>query len=153
MGLFGPPNIEKLKAKSNVKALIKALNYKKTSTDYKHYSVRQDAATALGELGDRRAVEPLILSLRDENIARKAACVLGKLGDARTFEPLMAGLDSFKHPGPFVQALGDLCASVKIFRLCSRAAGPLLSGSDSTRGRFVLACRGSAGQAREFDRR
>ena len=29
MGLFGPPNIEKLKEKKNVKGLIKALNYRK----------------------------------------------------------------------------------------------------------------------------
>jgi HEAT repeat protein len=131
MSLFGPPNIKKLKAKRKVKALIKALNYKKTSTEYKHYFVRQDAATALGELGDRRAVEPLILALRDENIAWKAARALGKIGDARAFEPLLAGLDSFKHPDPFVQALGDLCALVKDSRLCSRAAGPLLSALDS----------------------
>jgi HEAT repeat protein len=131
MGLFGPPNIEKLKAKRNVTALIKALDYKKISTDYKHYSVRQDAAKALGELGDRRAVEPLILALRDENINWRVARALGKIGDARAFDPLLAGLGSFRYQDPFVLALGDLCATVKEPRLCSLAAEPLLSVLDS----------------------
>ena len=30
MPLFGPPDVEKLKAKKNVKGLIKALRYKRT---------------------------------------------------------------------------------------------------------------------------
>ena len=31
MGLFGPPNVEKLKAKSDIDGLIKALAYEKDS--------------------------------------------------------------------------------------------------------------------------
>jgi hypothetical protein len=53
MPLFGPPNASKLKAKSDVPGLIKALDFKKDPL------VRRDAAVALGELGDPRAVEPL----------------------------------------------------------------------------------------------
>ena len=45
MPLFGPPNVEKLKAKGNVKGLIKALDYKKDA------SVRRAAAKALGKSG------------------------------------------------------------------------------------------------------
>lgn len=29
MGIFGPPNIEKMKTKKNIKGLIKALGYRK----------------------------------------------------------------------------------------------------------------------------
>jgi HEAT repeat protein len=54
MPLFGPPDIEKLKATGNIKGLIKALNYKKDAT------IRQTAAQALVEMGHARdAVESL----------------------------------------------------------------------------------------------
>jgi len=43
-----------MKAKRDVKGLIKALNYKKDD------SVRRKAAWALGLIGDKRAVKPLI---------------------------------------------------------------------------------------------
>ncbi len=42
MGLFGPPNVEKMKAKRDVKGLIQALGYQKGS------NVRRGAAVALG---------------------------------------------------------------------------------------------------------
>ena len=59
MGIFGPPNIEKLKTRKNIKGLIKALKDKDEN-------VRYYAAKALGWIGDSRAVEPLIEILRDE---------------------------------------------------------------------------------------
>ena len=54
--------------------------------------VRACAAVALGELGDRRGVEPLIAALKDESeqVRRRAAEALGELGDARAVEPLIA---------------------------------------------------------------
>ena len=55
MGLF-KPNIEKLKARKDVKELIRALG----NSDW---YVRASAACALGEIGDARAVEPLIKAL------------------------------------------------------------------------------------------
>lgn len=55
---FGPPNVEKLKAKGNVKGLIKALGYEKDAT------IRQAADEVLGEIGDTRAVEPLIAAIK-----------------------------------------------------------------------------------------
>jgi hypothetical protein len=54
-------------------------------------AVRADAASALGDLGDLRAVDPLIATLRtdgDPYLRSVAAEALGKLGDARAFEPL-----------------------------------------------------------------
>lgn len=60
MPLFGPPNIDKLKAKRNIKGLIKALGYKNSS------KTRAQAAKALGELGDDIAVTPLIQAYENE---------------------------------------------------------------------------------------
>jgi HEAT repeat protein len=47
------------------------------------------AASALGEIGDARAVEPLIKALRDNSSAAKA---LVNIGDARAVEPLIKAL-------------------------------------------------------------
>jgi len=67
MALFGPPDVEKLKTKKNVKGLIKALNF------YEDKEIRKKAACALGSIKDRRAIDPLISSaLYDkEKIVRK----------------------------------------------------------------------------------
>jgi HEAT repeat protein len=88
-GLFGPPNIEKLEAKRDVRGLIKALSYKK---DWK--KVPQKAAEALGRIRDPRAVEQLIAALKDEEIGVReaAAKALGEISDPRAVEPLIAAL-------------------------------------------------------------
>jgi hypothetical protein len=118
MALFGPPNVEKMKAKRDVEGLIKALGYQKDG------SVRMLAAGALGQMRDPRAVQPLIAALKDSdrhvpetaaealvkigtpaveplivalkdsdsNVRRLAAGALGQIGDARAVEPLIAAL-------------------------------------------------------------
>jgi len=55
---------------------------------------RERAARVLGEIGDTRAVEPLISAITGEKwIVRRAAIeALGKLGDVRAVEPLIAKL-------------------------------------------------------------
>jgi HEAT repeat protein len=90
MRIFGPPNIEKMKAKQDVKGLIKALHYKKNS------QIRFDAARLLGEISDLRAVDPLIDALEDEEVMvrNEAARVLGEIGDPRAVDPLINALDS-----------------------------------------------------------
>jgi len=87
MGIFGPPNVEKIKAKKDVNGLIKALGYQKDSL------VQEDAAEALGEIGDARAIESLIAVLKDkEQKVRKAATeALGKIGEPAV-ESLIAAL-------------------------------------------------------------
>jgi HEAT repeat protein len=84
MGLFGPPNIEKMKAKRDVNGLCYIV------TEDKDPILRCNAAKALGEIGDVRAVESLIFALEDRNVAlRKAAAeALGKIGDVRADTPL-----------------------------------------------------------------
>ncbi len=52
--------------------------------------VRREAITALGRLGDTRAVEPLMEALKDRHwdVRRNAAIVLGEMGDTRAIEAL-----------------------------------------------------------------
>lgn len=91
-GLFGPPNVEKLKAKRDIQGLIKALSYKKDSGEIENVSVRAAAAQALGEIGDVRAVEPLLAALQDKYslVLQTVAKALGQIGDIRAIDPLLA---------------------------------------------------------------
>ena len=64
--------------------------------------VRQLAARGLGEIGDARAVEPLIGALKGrEDLRAAAAEALGQIDDARAVEPLV---DSLKDAGSSVRA-------------------------------------------------
>jgi len=85
MALFGPPNIIKMEAKRDLKGLLKALEYKKD------YHVRMAAVDALGRIGDRSAVEPLILMLEDcnSNLREAAVKALVKIDDTNTEEILI----------------------------------------------------------------
>ena len=65
--------------------------------------VRQGAAAALGKIGDKRAVDRLIVNLivtlpDKKSVRREAATALGKIGDARAIKPLVGALkDSDKE--------------------------------------------------------
>ena len=86
--LFGPPNVDKFRAREDAPGLLKALEYQK------HWRVRRDAAEALGQIGDARAVGPLIAALRDDisSVRQAAAEALGQIGDTSAVEPLIAAL-------------------------------------------------------------
>lgn len=123
MPLFGPPTIEKLKAKGDVKALIKALKY----DDCKLVSA---VASLLGDYNDPRAVEPLIAILQEKkwddatnqvNCTRlvrekdtvspraTAAQSLGKLRDARAVPALKAvALELFQSDEVWMAAILSL---------------------------------------------
>jgi len=64
-------------------------------------SLRLRAAGALGELKDRRAVEPLLAMLAeaDAGVRRCAARALGEIGDARAVEPLAGRLQHDANAG------------------------------------------------------
>jgi HEAT repeat protein len=86
--------------------LIKTLKYNPSPED------RVTAAQALGEMGDLRAVEPLVVALGDQHLYVRAYAAesLAELGDARAVEPLICALGD---EVPFVrahaaQALGEL---------------------------------------------
>lgn len=89
---------------------IKAIaNYKDTSTvstllyclnnKNEHYRVRLACADALGRIGDRYAVKPLIELVEDEEeksiyLKESATFALGLLGDTSAIDPLVAILES-----------------------------------------------------------
>jgi HEAT repeat protein len=75
--LFGP-NVEKLKQKGDVEGLIKVLRHRK-----KDIRMRQAAAQALGELGDRTAVKPLIAVLRSSGLVDLRVAAVRALGMIR----------------------------------------------------------------------
>jgi len=104
MSLFGPPDVEQLKAKQDVRGLIKALDYQKDG------DIRKTAAQALGGLKDASAFEPLVAALKDgDGLVRRAAVhALGELKDARAVEPLIAALRDEFVRSEAAQALADL---------------------------------------------
>ncbi|GAH76877.1 unnamed protein product, partial [marine sediment metagenome] len=57
-------------------------------------NIRREAASALGKIGDKSAIEPLTKALDDEdkNIRREAASALGKIGDKSAIECLIKAL-------------------------------------------------------------
>jgi hypothetical protein len=130
MGLFGPPDVVKMKAKRDVKGLIKALGYQGDA------SVRNKAAEALGELRDARAVMPLIAILKDKDSdVRKAVVIaLGQIRDARAVEPLILALKNDEDKwvrGWAAHSLGEI-GDV-------RALDPLLIALEDENGRFWAA--------------
>ena len=75
---------------------------------------RRDAAEALGKIGDKRAVEPLIKALGDKKwyVRRAAAEALGKIGDRRAIDPLVNALGDInqfvcKAAAEALEALGE----------------------------------------------
>lgn len=89
MGLL-KPNVEKMRAENDVKGLIKALGYRKESVKDDHVLVRCQAAEALGEIDDERAVEPLIKALQDKawDVSYTVIEALGNIADPRAIEPI-----------------------------------------------------------------
>ena len=125
--LLGPPDIDTLESRRDIDGLIKALDYdskKETGSQ----PIRCHAATALGSLGDPRAVPPLIKRLNDDIIVSgEAAWALGKIGDARAVEPL---IQYISNPDPekcgfrgkhawALGSLGDAKATDSLIRLLS----------------------------------
>jgi HEAT repeat protein len=111
MPLFGPPDIEKLKARRDVKGLIKALNYQKDSSKDEPLRTRSEAARALGEIGDPAAIPALVAALQDctLDVPYAAQKALAKFGKAAV-EPLVAALkhEDYKVRISAAEALAQL---------------------------------------------
>lgn len=78
--------------------------------------VREQAALALGEIGDQRAVEPLIKTLNDEysRVAIASAKALGRIGDRRAAGPMIEILNihtSTRSSAGVEEALGQIGGS------------------------------------------
>jgi HEAT repeat protein len=144
MALFGPPNVEKLKARKDIKGLIKALSYEKDP------GVRRAAAEALADLKDDQAIEPLSALLEDENddVRQAAISALVEIGDARAVEPLSARL---KDKNDDLQQAA-ISALVEIGD--ARAVEPLIATLKDTNGEVRRAAAwalGEIGDARAVD--
>jgi len=105
MGIFGPPNIEKLKAAKNFNGLIGALKDK-------DYHIQDKAITALADIGNP-AIEPLIGASKhkDWKIRSGAAKALGKIGGDKAIENLIEALNSKEYFGlrtTVINALGSI---------------------------------------------
>jgi len=78
----------------------------------KDYRVRVKAAESLGELGDVKAIEPLVKALQDEDedVRKCAVIALEKIGDKRAVVPLVKALqdDFFKCREYAAEALGRI---------------------------------------------
>lgn len=86
--------ISKYKDNSTVGALLYCLNNKK-----ENYKIRLACADALGRIGDRFAVTPLINVVKDEEeksvyVKESAAFALGLIGDTSAIDPLVAIMEA-----------------------------------------------------------
>lgn len=70
-------------------------------------NVGEAASTALGRIGDPRAVDALILALDDPYVQNSAAGALNRLGDRRAVQPLIAAVRT-THNARMATALGNL---------------------------------------------
>ena len=175
MPLFGPPNVDKLYAKRDVKKLIKALGYKDAS-------VRTSAVRALGDLDDVQAIEALSAALLDDDkrVRGWSADALGKIGDVRAVEPLLVLLRGKDEDGwvrlraadalgkigdgqavrPLMNALNDVDYKVRegaasaLVKIGSPAVEPLcaaLKGDDHAGSFGALVALGNIGDVRAVE--
>ena len=78
--------------------------------DKNNWYIRSITAEVLGEIGDQRAVEPLIAALKDNTwkVRINAMEALGKIGDQRAVEPLIAALKDTDVRGIAAGVLGKI---------------------------------------------
>ncbi|MCP4640893.1 MAG: HEAT repeat domain-containing protein [bacterium] len=109
---------------------------------------RWRAAEVLGEMGDRRAVGPLVKSLSntgDQIVFMKTAGALSKLGDRRAVKPLAGALEDENRRvrGIAARALGDLGDAL--------AVGPLLKYLKHNEDEEALIALGKLGDERAVE--
>ena len=127
-------------AKGDIDGLITALQHRKPT-------VRMQAAEALGQIGDGRAVETLIAALKDEDryVRVYAASALGNIGDPRATDALVAALKS-KDGALRVNAAGALSQIQD-----PRAAEPLIRALDDGERAVVDNAARTLGKLREVN--
>lgn len=108
MALFGPPNIEKLKSKKDIKGLIKAMKYDK------NISIPLSARRALNDLADPASFTPLINLLNqnlDPDLRSNVIDCLGELKVAEVvpyFISILEEKDISTVHGHVIDALGNI---------------------------------------------
>lgn len=120
MGIFSrKPNIKRLKRKRDIEGLIEAL-------EHRDYPVRQEAAKALGLIGDSRAVPSLLKLLdrwnHDDIMQTNIIDALGEIGSLTAVDTLIDALLYSKYD--FVRA----AAAVALGKIGDwRAVRPLIN--------------------------
>lgn len=77
MGIFGPPNIQRMKKHGNVRGLIKVMQNERDSR------VVSQALQALGEIGDEQAIQSLLYEVQADHYGSSdeaAAVLVGMAG-------------------------------------------------------------------------
>jgi HEAT repeat protein len=130
MGLFGPPDIEKLKSKRDVKGLLAALKYRNSA------AVRKNAALAISDLTAllpakefEPAVAPLIETFEDTDSSVVNACVqaLSSIGQP-AFIPLVSTLRASRDQSreAAARAIGRIAINLSDPTLLKFAVDPLV---------------------------
>lgn len=107
MPLFGPPNIQKLEASRDIKKLINALSYEVVGSTRETNAIHETARDALVRIGIP-AVDELIRALNNPSSCLSAAEILGKIGDRRAVEPLILVLQKGWARRWIIEALAKL---------------------------------------------
>lgn len=161
---FFKPNVGKMEKKKDVQGLIKALAHEDVNVALEvvgalakigdtavgpliealrdeYWHTREMAAIALGEIGDPRAVGPLIQAVREGCVRSGAATALGQIGGAAV-EPLIRALKDEDVGVRLIaaSALGDTRDA--------RAAEPLNQALKDEDGNVRRAARESLGKIR-----
>lgn len=123
---------------SEIDRLIIALN------DKENWEVTRSAALALGQLGDIKAVEPLIKALREKDARYdviEVITALGQLRDPHAVEPLITAFNDKNSPVrvAIVEALERIAGHSTVDQLITalqNTQDPIRSGAAWTLGRF-----------------
>jgi len=86
--------------------------------------VRIAAAVALGDLKDKRAVDALVVALKDEysEVRQFSALALGEIGDTRAIEPLIDALGAAEyHAGGAI--VTDMATEIRVVEALKKLTG------------------------------
>lgn len=129
---------------AEVDRLIISLKYRTAFTEAEDAPKRSAAAERLGNLGDPRAVEPLIASLLrrgdirsmllDEPVHKAIAVALGKLKDSRAIEPLFTAMQNPAYMPSATCSFIDAILSFNDPRTASQLIGLLTHKRSEVRG-------------------
>jgi HEAT repeat protein len=110
-------------------------------------SLREDAVRALGEIGDKRAVEFLLTALKEPGLRPLVAEALGRIGDRRAVPALVAVVEGTSRPGQSrtVDGCGDQWTEEMTAQAAARSLGQI--GDAATIPTLVAALRNTVTRA------
>jgi HEAT repeat protein len=101
---------------------------------------RAFAARCLGEIGDRRAVDPLIKALNDNGaVPVEAAMALGKIADPRAAEPLFKALIKADELDERVEEISQALGNIASPQIVEKLVKAMKKKNEITRGAAIIA--------------